>query len=143
MAFQTGTDPEIGRNMIRHMEGFDDLIVVCRESGYSSPISADEIFYNGQIRPIYPIFYNDQIRPRLDPSTRHDDDAIRCTTMRFAARPSRPSKHSWSRGRKWARRETLRTDMTTMRFGSGRFAARPPTKMVGIGTELVICYNLH
>jgi hypothetical protein len=33
-----------------------EFAVVCREPEYSSPISADEIFYNGQIRPIYPIF---------------------------------------------------------------------------------------
>jgi hypothetical protein len=33
-----------------------EFAVVCREPEYSSPISADEIFYNGQIRPLYPIF---------------------------------------------------------------------------------------
>ncbi|XP_059443581.1 uncharacterized protein LOC132175604 [Corylus avellana] len=33
-----------------------EFAVVCREPEYSSPISADEIFYNGRIKPLYPIF---------------------------------------------------------------------------------------
>jgi hypothetical protein len=33
-----------------------EFVVVCREPKYSSPISADEIFYNGHIRPLNPIF---------------------------------------------------------------------------------------
>jgi hypothetical protein len=33
-----------------------EFVVVCKELKYSSPISADEIFYNGQIRPLYLIF---------------------------------------------------------------------------------------
>uniref|UniRef100_A0A2P2QLD1 Uncharacterized protein MANES_06G104800 n=1 Tax=Rhizophora mucronata TaxID=61149 RepID=A0A2P2QLD1_RHIMU len=35
-----------------------EFAVVWRETG-SSPISADEIFFNGQIRPIYPLFNTD------------------------------------------------------------------------------------
>ncbi|KAG6633111.1 uncharacterized protein LOC122289022 [Carya illinoinensis] len=42
-------------------EGEDDFefAFVCREP-YSSPISADEIFYNGRIRPVHPISIFDQ-----------------------------------------------------------------------------------
>lgn len=39
-------------------EGEFEFAFVCREPE-SSPISADEIFYNGQIKPIYPIFNQD------------------------------------------------------------------------------------
>ncbi|KAL2539536.1 Protein of unknown function (DUF1645) [Abeliophyllum distichum] len=33
-----------------------DFAFVAKETEFSSPISADEIFYNGQIRPVFPIY---------------------------------------------------------------------------------------
>ena len=51
--------------------------VVCREPEYSSPISADEIFYNGQIKPFYPIFDQTLLRP--NPS--RDKDGRRINTQ--------------------------------------------------------------
>lgn len=36
-----------------------EFAFVTKDSELSSPISADEIFYNGQIRPVYPVFNRD------------------------------------------------------------------------------------
>lgn len=36
-----------------------EFAFVSRDSDLSSPISADEIFHNGQIRPVYPVFNRD------------------------------------------------------------------------------------
>ncbi|XP_015882574.3 uncharacterized protein LOC107418395 [Ziziphus jujuba] len=43
-------------------EGEFEFASVCRDLGSSSPISADELFYNGQIKPIYPLFNQDLLR---------------------------------------------------------------------------------
>lgn len=51
---QEASDTEAQRE--QDEDGEFEFAVVCREPEYSSPISADEIFYNGQIRPLYPIF---------------------------------------------------------------------------------------
>ncbi|KAK6123483.1 hypothetical protein DH2020_042772 [Rehmannia glutinosa] len=40
-------------------EEFEFAFVTTRDSDLSSPISADEIFQNGQIRPVYPVFNRD------------------------------------------------------------------------------------
>jgi hypothetical protein len=57
-----------------------EFAVVCREPEYSSPISADEIFYNGQIRPIYPIF--DQTLLLNDSHTNPDNSKASLSTFR-------------------------------------------------------------
>ncbi|KAA8542671.1 hypothetical protein F0562_023830 [Nyssa sinensis] len=48
---------EVNKNEDDEDDDFE-FAFVCREPD-SSPISADEIFYNGQIRPIFPIFKRD------------------------------------------------------------------------------------
>ncbi|KAL4030551.1 hypothetical protein IC575_008796 [Cucumis melo] len=40
-------------------EGDEDFSFVCVNPDASSPISADDAFYNGQIRPVYPLFDRD------------------------------------------------------------------------------------
>ncbi|KAG6635205.1 uncharacterized protein LOC122280471 [Carya illinoinensis] len=58
---QRQQEEDMSNNNGEDEDGYEDedddfeFAFVCREPD-SSPISADEIFYNGQIRPIYPIF---------------------------------------------------------------------------------------
>jgi len=56
--------------------------VVCREPEYWSPISADEIFYPSQIRPIYPIF--DQTLLLNDSHTNSDHSKVSLPTFRHS-----------------------------------------------------------
>ncbi|XWS48166.1 hypothetical protein CRYUN_Cryun13aG0049700 [Craigia yunnanensis] len=55
----------------------------CREPE-TSPISADEIFYNGQIRPIYPLF---------DPNLLNDDQTPDGTNVDSNSLVSKPRPH--------------------------------------------------
>ncbi|KAL1566190.1 hypothetical protein AAHA92_01824 [Salvia divinorum] len=43
-------------------EEFEFAFATARDSGLPSPITADEIFHNGQIRPVYPVFNRDLFR---------------------------------------------------------------------------------
>ncbi|KAI3454499.1 hypothetical protein Pfo_011162 [Paulownia fortunei] len=43
-----------------------EFAFVTRDSELSSPISADEIFHNGQIRPVYPVFNRDLFLGRME-----------------------------------------------------------------------------
>lgn len=57
--------PQLDLDLDHHNHEDEDefeFASVCRDLGSSSPISADEIFYNGQIKPIYPLFNQDLLR---------------------------------------------------------------------------------
>ncbi|KAL5544203.1 hypothetical protein UlMin_007987 [Ulmus minor] len=56
-----GEKPEIDEEEEEDENGEFEFAFVCREQT-SSPISADEIFYNGQIKPIYPLFDQNLLR---------------------------------------------------------------------------------
>ncbi|KAF3437033.1 hypothetical protein FNV43_RR19786 [Rhamnella rubrinervis] len=77
--------PEVGDDDDPHgdEDGEFEFAFVCREQS-SSPISADEIFYNGQIKPIYPLFDRDLLlgndAPRNDVVSRDSKTAPTTTT---------------------------------------------------------------
>lgn len=47
---------------------------VMRDSEVSSPISADEIFHNGQIRPVYPVFNRELFLGRMEFHNEHEKE---------------------------------------------------------------------
>ncbi|XP_047968674.1 uncharacterized protein LOC125212519 [Salvia hispanica] len=47
------------QNRVDDDDEFEFAFVTARDSDPPSPISADEIFHNGQIRPVYPVFNGD------------------------------------------------------------------------------------
>ncbi|KAF8037120.1 hypothetical protein BT93_B0133 [Corymbia citriodora subsp. variegata] len=67
----------------------------------SSPISADEIFYNGQIRPVYPVFNRDLLLNGV-PSRERDDDGWKKTTTRTTTKHRLPLKKLLSEEREWS-----------------------------------------
>ncbi|KAG6386176.1 hypothetical protein SASPL_155067 [Salvia splendens] len=51
---------------------FEFAFVTTRDSDPPSPISADEIFHNGQIRPVYPVFNRDLFRIEFPRENRNE-----------------------------------------------------------------------
>ncbi|KAF7802270.1 uncharacterized protein G2W53_041381 [Senna tora] len=43
------------KDVVQHVEDDFEFALVCKHQN-SSPVSANDIFYNGQIKPMYPIF---------------------------------------------------------------------------------------
>uniref|UniRef100_A0A5B7C0I9 Uncharacterized protein n=1 Tax=Davidia involucrata TaxID=16924 RepID=A0A5B7C0I9_DAVIN len=65
---ETSRVEEVNNNEEHDQVDDFEFAFVCRDPD-SSPISADEIFYNGQIRPIFPIFYNESSVSSKPPTT--------------------------------------------------------------------------
>lgn len=61
----------------------------------SSPISADEIFYNGQIRPVYPVFNRDLLLNGVSSRKKDEDGSKKTTKLRL------PLKKLLSEDREW------------------------------------------
>ncbi|KAI3464091.1 hypothetical protein Pfo_020754 [Paulownia fortunei] len=64
LAAQRAEQGGISDNLVPEADGDEDdeefeFAFVTRDSGFSSQISADEIFHNGKIRPVYPVFNRD------------------------------------------------------------------------------------
>ncbi|XP_030531472.1 uncharacterized protein LOC115741623 [Rhodamnia argentea] len=72
----------------------EEFAFVCDGPGMS-PISADEIFYNGQIRPAYPVFNRDLLLNGVSRREKDEDDSKKTTKLRL------PLKKLLSEDREW------------------------------------------
>ncbi|KAK8516131.1 hypothetical protein V6N12_013538 [Hibiscus sabdariffa] len=62
----SGRLAEIAARVVDEEEDDDfEFAIVCRDPEVS-PVSADEIFYDGQIRPIYPVFNTNLLKNSID-----------------------------------------------------------------------------
>ncbi|XWS60736.1 hypothetical protein CRYUN_Cryun07bG0061300 [Craigia yunnanensis] len=78
---------QLQQEVIEEEDNEDDdfeFAFVCREPE-TSPISADEIFYNGKIRPIYPLFNTNLLNDDQTP----DEKNVDCNSFVAKPRPHR------------------------------------------------------
>ncbi|KAK3439976.1 hypothetical protein EUGRSUZ_B00315 [Eucalyptus grandis] len=99
----------------------------------SSPISADEIFYNGQIMPVYPVFNRNLLLSGVSSSERDEDGSKKTTTTTKKLRL--PLKKLLSQEREWSSSSSSSSESDELDgLTPGSYCVwRPPQSSAAVG----------
>ncbi|KAL3748246.1 hypothetical protein ACJRO7_009479 [Eucalyptus globulus] len=100
----------------------------------SSPISADEIFYNGQIMPVYPVFNRNLLLSGVSSSERYEDGSKKTTTT-TTKKLRLPLKKLLSQEREWSSSSSSSSESEELDgLTPGSYCVwRPPQSSAAVG----------